>query len=77
MPEKKKSYYNQKKNEYTQQYIRDNYKQLSIRIPIEGDLTREKIAEAADSEGLSVNAYILEAVREKMERENDMQRLKG
>ena len=31
-----KSGYNQRKNEYTQQYIRENYRQLSIRLPKDG-----------------------------------------
>ena len=59
---KKKSEYNEKKNTYTQKYIHENYKQLSIRLPIVGDITRDTIAEAAKKKGYSVNAYILEAV---------------
>lgn len=62
----KKCRYTQKHNAYTQQYIRDNYKQLSIRLPKVGDITREAIQTAADAAGLSVNAYIVQAVREKM-----------
>lgn len=69
--EKKKSGYNQRKNEYTQQYIRSNYKQLSIRLPVSGDLTRETIAEAARNSGESVNGYILQAVRERIAREHE------
>ena len=65
----KKSAYNEKHNQYTQAYIRENYKQLSIRLPKEGEITREKIAEAAEMVDLSTNAYILEAVREKMVRQ--------
>lgn len=61
-----KSVYNQKKNVYTQEYIRENYRQLSIRLPKEGTVTREKIAEAAAGVGMSTNAYIVEAVYEKM-----------
>lgn len=67
--ETKKSWYNQKKNEYTQNYIRSNYKQLSIRLPISGELTRETIAEAAAKTGESVNGYILQAVRDRMQRD--------
>ena len=65
----KKTAYNEKHNQYTQAYIRENYKQLSIRIPKEGEITRENIAEAAGMIKMSTNAYILEAVREKMVRQ--------
>ncbi len=67
--ESKKSWYNQKKNEYTQNYIRSNYKQLSIRLPISGELTRDTIAAAAARAGESVNGYILQAVRDRMQRD--------
>ena len=67
--QKKKSSYNEKHNRYTQEYIRENYKQLSIRIPKEGEITRENIAEAAGMIKMSTNAYILEAVREKRVRQ--------
>lgn len=65
---KRKSSYNEKHNQYTQEYIRQNYKQLSIRLPKEGPITREAIAEAAEAVGESVNGYILEAVRRRMDR---------
>ena len=65
----KKSRYNEKVNKRTQQYIKENYKQLSIRLPKEGEITREKIASAADMAGMSVNAYIIEAVKEKMDQQ--------
>ena len=69
--EKKKSGYNQRKNEYTQNYIHSNYKQLSIRLPVSGDLTRDAIAQAARASGESVNGYILQAVRERIAREKE------
>lgn len=65
--EEKKTGYNQKKNIYTQNYIRDNYKQISIRVQKTGDLTRESMQSAADQAGESLNGYILEAVRRRME----------
>lgn len=65
----KKSVYNQKRNEYAQKYIHDNYKQLSIRLLKEGDITRETIAEAAQQAGMSVNAYVVTAIKEKMVRD--------
>lgn len=63
---KRKSFYNQRKNEYTQEYIRQNYKQVVIRLPKEGEVTRETITDAATTAGMSMNAFIVEAVREKM-----------
>ena len=71
MPEKKekKSSYNENKNKYSQKYIHENYDQLSIRIPKVGTLTRKMIADAAAFVGMSVNAFILAAVGEKIERE--------
>ena len=65
----KKTSYTPKKNVYTQPHIRERYRQLSIRLPADGDLTREVIAAAAESAGYSVDAYILEAVRERMARD--------
>ena len=63
----KKNFYNQRKNEYTQEYIRQNYKQVVIRLPKDAGLTRERIAEAAEAAGMTVNAFIVEAVQEKIE----------
>ena len=71
--EKKRKTYNQHKNEYTQEYIRQNYDQLSIRLPKDGEITRAKIAEAAASIGMSTNAFIVDAVREKMASQTTLQ----
>lgn len=65
---KRKSIYNQRKNEYTQEFIRKNYKQIIIRLPKEGEVTRETITDAAAAAGMSVNAFIVEAVKEKMQK---------
>jgi len=65
---KRKSIYNQKKNEYTQEYIRNNYRQLSIRIREDQEPNRDQIARAAAAAGESVNEYIMEAVRQRMNR---------
>ena len=62
MAEEKKTTYNQRMNKYTQEYIRQNYDQLSIRLPKEGEITRAKIAEAASSIGMSTNAFMGEAI---------------
>ncbi len=67
---KKKNNYSPRKNKYTQKYIHDNYKQLSIRLPIEGEITRETIAAAAKKEGYSTNAYIIQAIKEHMAKMN-------
>lgn len=67
--EKRKNYYSQKKNEYTQQYIHKNYDQLSIRLPKDGKLTRNNLILVSQSSGLSVNSYIKTAVEEKMDRD--------
>lgn len=65
--EKKRTTYNQRMNKYTQEYIRKNYDQLSIRLPKEGEITRGKIAEAAASIGMSTNAFIVDAVRQRIQ----------
>ena len=67
MTEEKKTRYNQKKNVYVQEYIRQNYDQVSIRLPKEGEITREKIATAADRAGMSTNAFIIEGVSRMMQ----------
>lgn len=46
------------------------YDKLLIRIRKDSDLTRDMIAEIAEGKGLSLNAYFLQAVREKMDRES-------
>ena len=64
--EKKKSRYNQKKNQYVQEFIRKNYGQIMIRLPKEGEITREKVAEMAEAKGMSMNAFIIDAIRAKI-----------
>lgn len=60
--------YSEAQNKATQKYIHKTYDQISIRVRKDGDITRETIQGAADRAGLSLNAYILEAVSEKMAR---------
>ena len=69
----KKSAYNEKHNQYTQNYIKANYKQLSVRIPIYGDMTRDRIAKAAAAAGKSVYSYILDAVENQIKVDQDGQ----
>lgn len=66
--------YTESQNRATQKFISNNYKQISIRLKKEEkataeELTREKIQAAADSVGMSLNAFILNAVAEKIERD--------
>ena len=42
------------------------YDKILLRIRKDGNLTREDIQKAADSEKMSLNAFIMEAVREKI-----------
>lgn len=60
------SRYSEAQNKATQKYIHKSYDQISIRVRKDGDITRESIQKAADRAGLSLNAYIMEAVKEKM-----------
>jgi len=60
--------YSEAQNKATQKYIHNSYDQISIRVRKDGDITRDTMQAAADQEGLSLNAYILEAIREKIEK---------
>lgn len=55
-------------NEYKRAFRDEHYDQLAIAIP-KGEKTVWK--EAAKAYGKSLNAFIIEAVKEKMEREKD------
>ena len=48
-------------------YMKENYDRVNLTMP-KGK--KEKIQEQADSQGLSVNAYINAAIDEKMERDD-------
>ena len=58
--------YNERHKEYTSKYIADNYDTLKVRCK-KG--YKEEIKAAADQAGESVNAYIMEAVKKRMEEE--------
>jgi predicted HicB family RNase H-like nuclease len=47
-------------------YERDNYDKVLLRMP-QGE--RERMKEAADAAGQSLNAYILDAIRDRMNKE--------
>ena len=42
------------------------YEKILLRLRSDGDLTRADIQQAADRDGKSLNQYILDAVKEKM-----------
>jgi len=46
------------------------YDKVLLRIRKDTEPTRETITAAADAVGLSLNAYIMEAVKEKMQRDD-------
>lgn len=56
--------YNERHKEYTSKYIADNYDTMKVRCK-KG--YKEEIKAAADQAGESVNAYVMEAVRRRME----------
>lgn len=51
----------------TTKYERNNYDKVTLRLRRDADLTRDKLQEAADAAGESLNAYIMEAVRRRIE----------
>lgn len=62
MPRKKSGTFNQ--TAYQNEFIAENYDRVNFTMP-KG--VKAKIKEAAKASGKSTNAYILEAVEEKME----------
>ena len=48
---------------YINKYNAEKYDQISIRVP-RGE--KERIKQAADKEGMSMTAYIMSAIEEKM-----------
>lgn len=61
---KKKSYYNQEKNKRTQDYIRNNYDQISVRIPKGKRVEYQKAIENLGIKDLSLNKYIVQKLEE-------------
>ena len=45
------------------------YDKVLLRIRKDAEPTRDTITQAADAAGLSLNGYIMQAVKEKLERE--------
>ena len=50
---------------YNREYNEKNYDRIGVMVP-KGE--RERIKEAANKEGMSVNAFIVNAIRDKMEK---------
>ena len=51
----------------TTKFEHNTYDKVTLRIRRDADLTREKVQEAADAAGESLNSYVMEAVRRRME----------
>lgn len=62
----KKTYYTQAQNKATQKYIHNSYDQIIIRVRKDLEPTRATIAQAASNQGQSLNAFIMDAILEKM-----------
>lgn len=62
--------YDEKHNKYAQKYIKDNYDQLSLRLKKTEEPTRETIRKAAELAGETVNTYVINAVKMRMDHEH-------
>ena len=51
----------------TTKFEHNTYDKVTLRLRRDADLTREKVQEAADAAGESLNGYVVEAVRRRME----------
>ena len=56
--------------EATTRYEHKAYDKVTLRLRKDTEPTRDTITAAADAAGMSLNAYVLEAVKEKMKRNN-------
>lgn len=66
---KRKSVYNEYKKTYTNQYVRENYDRIELNLLKSGDVNKETLRAAAAAAGESINAYVAEAVRRRIESE--------
>lgn len=53
----------------TRRFEQKAYDKVLLRIRKDTEPTRDTITQAADAAGLSLNGYIMQAVKEKLERE--------
>ena len=60
--------YSEKSKKYTTDYVKEHYERILLRLKTD-ELSRDEIRSAADEAGESVNTFIVEAVRRRMEEE--------
>ena len=60
--------YSEKSKKYTTDYVKEHYERILLRLKTD-ELSRDEIRSAADAEGESVNTFIVEAVRRRIEEE--------
>lgn len=60
--------YSEKSKKYTTDYVKEHYERILLRLKTD-ELSRDEIKSAADAAGESVNTFIVEAVRRRMEEE--------
>lgn len=58
--------YSEKSKKYTTDYVKEHYERILLRLKTD-ELSRDEIKSAADAAGESVNTFIVEAVRRRME----------
>jgi len=56
-----------RENEYKNDFAREKYDRIAVNVP-KGE--RDRIKAAADAAGESLNGYIVQAVRDRMQRDN-------
>ena len=65
-----KSRYNEKLNKINQAYIKKSYDDLRIRLRKDAELNKNFVEEEAKKHGESVNAYVLKAIAERIDRDS-------
>ena len=60
--------YSEKSKKYTTDYVKEHYERILLRMKTD-ELSRDEIRSAADAAGESVNTFIVEAVRRRIEEE--------
>ena len=58
--------YSEKSKKYTTDSVKEHYERILLRLKTD-ELSRDEIRSAADAAGESVNTFIVEAVRRRME----------
>ena len=61
--------YSETSKKYTSKYVKEKYKQFMVRVKPTDGLEADLIKSTADFMGLSVNAFIIEAIKEKLSRD--------